>query len=250
MQGEPANLGAGERERLYRASARFSALLRGEVKSLEAWSAQWDARRVVSHIAIIVVGAGLYGAAMGWWRDPMQALYTAIKFPLIILLTAAGNAMLNAMLAPLLGLNISFRQSFLAILMSFTIASAILGSFAPLVAFIIWNSPPMSPNSWESFGPYSAIQLTLVVVIAFAGITSNLRLLQLLRHLGGRREVAFRVLFAWLAGNLFFGSQLSWILRPFIGSPGLPVQFLRENAFKGNFYETIFHTIVWVFTSH
>ena len=65
-------------------------------------------------------GAGLYGAAMGCWRDPMQALYTAIKFPLIILLTAAGNAMLNAMLAPLLGLNISFRQSFLAILMSFT----------------------------------------------------------------------------------------------------------------------------------
>ena len=157
--------------------------------------------------------------------------------------------MLNAMLAPLLGLNIPFRQSFLAILMSFTIAGAILGSFAPLVAFIIWNAPPLGLHSAESTGTYNFILFTFVVIIAFAGITSNLRLLQLLRHLGGgRRTVAFRVLLAWLVGNLFFGTQLSWILRPFIGSPGLPVQFLRPDAFKGNFYESIFHTIVRVFT--
>ena len=107
MQGEPANLAsAPERPRL----ARLSLLLRGEVQSLEAWSARWDSQRIVWHLGIIVVGAGLYGAAMGCWRDPWQALYTAIKFPLIILLTSMANSMLNAMLAPLLGLNISFRQ--------------------------------------------------------------------------------------------------------------------------------------------
>jgi hypothetical protein len=246
MQGEPANIAnAPERSRL----ARLSLLLRGEVKSLETWSAHWDSQRIVSHIGIIIIGAGLYGAAMGWWRDPRQALYTAIKFPLIMLLTATANAMLNAMLAPLLGLNIPFRQSFLAILMSFTIAGAVLGSFAPLVAFIIWNSPPMSFNTPESTGTYCFILLVFVVVIAFAGITSNLRLLQLLRHLaGGRRSVAFGVLMAWLVGNLFFGTQLSWVLRPFIGAPGMPVQFLRPDAFHGNFYETIFHTFVRVFT--
>jgi hypothetical protein len=245
MQGQPTKLAGTEPNR-----ARLSVLLRGEVQSLESWSAQWNARRILLHIGIIVVGAGLYGAAMGWWRDPMQALYTAIKFPLIILLTATANAMLNAMLAPLLGLNIPFRQSFLAILMSFTVVAAILGSFAPLMAFMIWNSPPMLPNPWESSGPYAFILFTFVVVIAFAGVTSNLRLLQLLRHLGGRSSVAFRVLLAWLAGNLFFGTQLSWILRPFIGAPALPVQFLREHAFKGNFYETIFHTVVRLFTFH
>jgi len=245
MQGEPANVaGRPERPRL----ARLSLLLRGEVKSLEEWSAQWDSRRILSHVGIIIVGAGLYGAAMGCWRDPMQALYTAIKFPLIILLTAAANAMLNAMLAPLLGLNIPFRQSFLAILMSFTIAGAILGSFAPLVAFVIWNSPPMTADLRQSGGPYAFILFTFVVIIAFAGITSNLRLLQLLRHLGGRKSVALCVLLAWLAGNLFFGTQLSWILRPFIGAPGLKVEFLRRDAFKGNFYETIFRTTVQVFT--
>ena len=43
---------------------------------------------------------------------------------------------------------------------------------------------------------------------------------------------------SWLAGNMFLGCQLSWIMRPFIGSPGLPVEFFRSDAFRGNFYET------------
>jgi hypothetical protein len=222
----------------------LSVLLRGEADSLQAWSAQWDARRLALHLGVIVIGAGLYGAAMGWWRDPMQALYTAIKFPLIILLTATGNALLNAMLAPLLGLNIPFRQSFLSILMSFAIASAILGSFAPLAAFMVWNAPPLTPDARISGEVYSFIQLTHVAVIAFAGVAANLRLARLLRQLAGSANISRRVLLAWLAGNLFLGSQLSWVLRPFVGSPGLPVEFLRHAAFKGNFYETVFHSFI------
>ncbi len=228
----------------------LSVLLRGEPEPLQLWSAEFSARRLALHVAIIFIGAGLYGASMGWWRDPLQALYTAIKFPLIILLTAVGNAMLNAMFAPLLGLNIPFRQSFLAIVMSFTIAAAILGSCAPLVAFVIWNSPSMSPDVSISTRTYCFILVSFVVAIAFAGITANLRLLQLLKQAGGNRRIAVRVLFAWLIGNLFFGSQLSWILRPFIGAPGLPVEFLRAGAFKGNFYETIFHAAQRLLISH
>jgi hypothetical protein len=225
----------------------LGVLLRGEAELLQSWSARWDAQRLVSHIVVIIVGTSLYGAAMGWWRSPLQALYTGIKLPLIVLLTATGNAMLNAMLAPLLGLNIPFRQSFMAILMSFTISAAILGSFAPLVAFLVWNAPTMSLDVNISNGTYNFILFFFVVIIAFAGITANLRLLQLLRRLSGGRNAAGRVLLAWLAGNLFLGGQLSWILRPFIGSPGLPVQFLRSDALKGNFYETMFHTVVRLF---
>lgn len=226
----------------------LGVLLRGEAESLQSWSAQWDAQRVISYIIVIVAGAGLYGAAMGWWRSPLQALYTGIKLPLIILLTAAGNALLNGMLAPLLGLNIPFRQSFMAILMSFTISAAILGSFAPLVGFLIWNTPSMSLDARISGQTYNLILFVFVVVIAFAGNVGNIRLLQLLRQLGRSKSVAFRVLFAWLAGNLFVGAQLSWILRPFVGWPGLPVQFLRDDALKGNFYETIFRSVVHLFS--
>jgi hypothetical protein len=223
----------------------ISTLLRGELESIAAWLERWHPRRFALHLAVIVFGAGLYGAAMGWWRDPQQALFTAAKFPLIILLTTVGNALLNGMLAPLLGLNIPFRQSFSAILMSFTIAAAILGAFSPVMAFMIWNAPPMSPLA-VSGATYSLIKLVNVAVIAFAGTTGNVRLFQTLTRLGGSRAVAFRVLVAWLAGNLFLGSQLSWILRPFIGSPDLPVEFYRVTALHGNFYENVFHSLLQI----
>ena len=147
----------------------LSGLLRGEPEFLRDWIEHWNLGRTVLCLGIVVSGAGLYGAAMGFWRAPEQALFVAIKFPLIILLTVLGNSLLNAMLAPLLGLNITLHQSLRAILMSFTIAAAILGSFSPLVAFLVWNAPPLSTATRISNETYSAIQLTHVGVIAFAG---------------------------------------------------------------------------------
>jgi hypothetical protein len=215
-------------------------LLRGEPEPINGWIQRWSANRALLYVAVIVIGAGLYGAAMGSWRDPQQALYTAIKFPLIVLLTTLGNGLLNGMLAPLLGLNLGFKQSLQAVLMSFTIAGTILGSFSPVILFLVWNVPL---ESAKVDGTYGVIMLTHVAVIAFAGISANLRLSQLLRRLSGSVKISRRVLFAWLAGNLFLGSQLSWNLRPFIGSPNLPIQFLRVDAMSGSFYETVFHAI-------
>jgi hypothetical protein len=221
----------------------IGVLLRGQPEVLGDWIEHWTAKRVLFCVAVIIAGAGLYGGAMGWWRAPEQGLIVAIKFPLTILLTTLGNALLNGMLAPLLGLNIGLRQSLLAILMSFTIASAILGSFSPLTAFVVWNAPPMSDNAQFSTRTYNFIQVMHVCIIAFAGTTANVRLVQLLKQLSGKAAVARRVLFAWLAGNLFLGSQLCWILRPFIGSPNLQVEFFRPHPLQGNFYETLFNAI-------
>ena len=238
MQTQPENIEPRPTE--------ITLLLRGELATIAGWLEQRSTQRFLLHAGIIIMGAGLYGAAMGWWRDPQQALFTAIKFPLIILLTTLGNALLNAMLAPLLGLNIPFRQSFSAILMSFTVACAILGAFSPVLAFMVWNAPPISPETIQG-ATYNLIKLANVAVIAFAGTTGNARLFQLLARLGGSRAVAWRVLFAWLAVNLFLGSQLSWILRPFIGAPNLPVEFYRATALHGNFYENVFQSLQQIF---
>jgi hypothetical protein len=230
-------------------SGDVSTLLRAESQAIAGWVEDWSARRVGTQVLVIVLGAGAYGAAMGWWRDPWQALFVAIKFPLILLLTALGNALLNAMLAPLLGLNLTLRQSLLAVLMSFAITAAIMGAFAPLTGFVVWNAPPMSPEV-KSTPTYAFIKLLHVIVIAFAGIAGNVRLFQLLTKLSnGTRRGAQRVLFAWLAGNLFLGSQLTWMARPFIGAPQLPVAFLRDTAFQGNFYENVFGSILHLIQS-
>src|SRR3954452_12492290 len=134
---------------------QISALLRGQPEMISDWVRRWSVNRMLLYAAVIFVGAGCSGAAMGWWRAPLQSLYTAIKFPLLILLTTLGNALLNGMLAPLLGLNIGFRQSLLLIFMSFTIAAAILGSFSPLMFFLVWNPPPVSSTAGSVSAAYS-----------------------------------------------------------------------------------------------
>lgn len=223
------------------AHGRIPPLLRGERATLRAWTEEWQAGRLMLCVALVVIGAGCFGAAMGSWRAPLQALYCAVKLPLILLLTTIGNGLLNAMLAPLLGLNIPTRQTMLAVLVSFAIAALILGAFSPLLGFLIWNLPPLTPAAETNVSAHSVILLTETGMIAFAGIVANIRLAQLLLALGGNRPTARRILFAWLAGNLFLGSQLAWIARPFVGSPGLPVQFVRSDALEGSFFEALLH---------
>jgi hypothetical protein len=224
------------------ALATFPTLLRGEPEQTFCW-VEWKAARAWTLVALVWIGAGLYGVAMGGWRHPLQSLYTSLKFPLVILLTTLANALLNGMLASLLGMNIGLRQSLMAVLMSFAIASIVLGAFTPLVLFVVWNTPSSGLNSPAAFAAYSFMQLTHVVLISFAGTVGNVRLMPLLQRLGGSRRVARHVLLAWLAGNLFLGSQICWVLRPFIGRPDMPVEFLGKHPFEDNLYETVFRAV-------
>jgi hypothetical protein len=191
-------------------------------------------------VAVICGGAGLYGAVMGSWCAALQALYVALKLPLLMVLTTFGNAMLNAMLAPLLGLDMSFRQSLTAVLMSFAIAALILGALSPVALFVAWNTPPLSGATSLSSPEYGFLQLTHAAFIAFAGTVGNLRLKPVLRQWTDRPAAARKVLLAWLAGNLFLGSQICWVMRPFIWDPARPVVFIGREYFHGSFYETVF----------
>jgi hypothetical protein len=204
----------------------------------------WMLRRPLSFMAFcvfaIVIGAGVYGAIMGLWRSPLQALFTGIKLPLVILLTTLGNGLLNGMLAPLLGLNLTFRQSLTVVLMSFAFVSVVLGALSPVAWFLIWNTPPLTAGMQLSSPEYGVMQLTLAGFIALAGVVGNAHLLPLLSEWARSRVVGRKVLFAWLAGNLFLGSQIAWVLRPFIWDPARPVEFIGCEYFHGSFFETIF----------
>jgi hypothetical protein len=144
------------------------------------------------------------------------------------------------MLAPLLGLRLTFRQSLTAVLLSFAIASAILGALSPVALFLVWNTPPLTAGTRLSSPEYCFLQLTLVAFIALAGVAGNVRLLPLLKQWANSEGTALRVLFAWLAGNLFLGSQVCWVLRPFIWDRSGRVAFVGPNCFQGSFFETVF----------
>ncbi len=221
------------------------ALLAGNARQLAARIAEPGWGWPLVCCGIIVAGCAIYGFTLGLWRDATQSFFTAIKFPLLVFLTCGGNALLNGFLAQLLGANLSFRQTTLAILMSFTIVALILAAFAPVMLFLLWNTPPL--GDIRAITGHSMTLLAHVALIAFAGIAGNHRLLLLLRHVAGNRRAAWTTLLSWLGGNLLLGSQISWILRPFIGSPGLPVQFLRADPLRGNFFEAVWNSVHLLF---
>jgi len=179
---------------------------------------------------LVVAGSALYGVTVGLWQSPLQALFVAVKFPMLIFATVLGNAVLNGMLAQALGAPLTFRESFGTILMSFVIAALMLAAFAPVSLLLAWSAPATDCG-------YSVVLLTHVAAIAYAGVAANVRLWRWLWRRCGNRRLAGRVLAVWLAGNLVVGTQVSWIISPFIGSPGTPVIFIQEHPFQRNFFE-------------
>lgn len=200
-----------------------------------------DNKCLYACFVLAILCSSVYGASVGIWRSPLQSFYVAMKFPLLIVLTTVGNALINGMLAQLFGAKITFRESFIAVLMSFAIASIILASFAPLMICLVWNCPPVSDVNAPL--AHNIMLIFNVISIAFAGVISNLHLYRLVLHLTGSKEQSKRIIFSWLAVNLLLGSQLSWIMRPFIGGSTGIVEFLRTNALSGNFFEAVFYSI-------
>jgi hypothetical protein len=215
-------------------------LCHAEPRVLATWLDK-DKEKIQSCLIWLILGSSLYGASIGLWRAPLQSFYVAIKFPLLIILTTLGNAIINGMLAQLLGAKISFRQSFLAVIMSFTLIAIILGAFTPLALFLLYNLPPMGTALASK--AHALVLILHVMLIAFAGIIGNIYLFRLLEYICANRLKAKQILLTWLGVNMFLGCQLSWNLRPFFGSPRLEVRFLRDDPFNGSFYEAIFYIL-------
>ena len=220
---------------------RLVILCRGDSERIAPWLDERDPRWLLTCIVTIAAGCALYGGVVGLWRAPLQAIYTAIKMPLLIFLTCGGNVLLNGLLAQVLGSGLSFRQTSLAILMSFTIAALVLAALSPVAFFIFLNTPPLT-SAARGTG-HSLTLLCDVIFIAYAGVVANRCLLRLLERRCETRGAARRIFWSWLAGNLFLGAQLSWVLRPFIGTPGLAIEFLRADPLRGNFYEAVFYAL-------
>ena len=161
--------------------------------------------------------------------------------PGLIFLTLICNGLLNGMLGLLLGSNLGFRQSLMAQLISFSIAAMVLGSIAPVTFFMALNAPASdAPNAGTA---HTNFLVTHTLLIAFAGVIANLHLAKLLVATTPTNKIAATTLLSWLLGNAFVGAQLSWILRPFFGTPTMKVAFLREHPFDGTFYEVVWRSL-------
>jgi hypothetical protein len=195
--------------------------------------------------AVTLAGGALYGFAFGLWRAPEQALYSAIKLPLLLLAVVGASAAINGVLALLLRSGIGVMKGAVAILLSFSVAVTILAALAPVAVLFVLSVPgPTSAAAPAAIHRTAELVLFFhIVVIGACGIAGNVRLYRLLCRLAPSRAIAVRVLVTWIVVDGIVGSQLSWILRPFLCKPHLPPELVRERALDGNFFEELWRIL-------
>lgn len=223
-------------------SSPIRPLCHGSRPLLRRWLEDAPVESLTFCLPAIVLGCGMYGLTMGIWHGWEMAAYVAIKLPLAILATLLVNGALNGMLAMVLGSGIGFRQSIQFLLAGFALMSIVLAALSPVTFFMGLNAP--EPDAPMARQWHSILLLVHTGIIAYAGTVSHHSLLQQLRTFASTPAHGSQTFIAWLAGNLFVGAQVSWIMRPFFGSPGLNIQFLREHPLQGTFHEAVWRALM------
>lgn len=176
--------------------------------------------------AMILVFGPLYGGVMGSYgfdspERLLMVLYSAAKVPLLLAVTSLlclpGFFVLNT----ILGLRDDFHEAIQAVLAGQAGLSIALTSLAPLTRF--WY---FSTDSYRSALLFNA------AIFTAATLAGQIVMFRYYRVLIQRRARHAITLAAWLAFYAFVGIQMGWLLRPFIGSPGMRVTFLRDEPFS------------------
>ena len=180
-----------------------------------------------------IVFLALYGAVLGSTHSLWQAMSSAVKLPLLFLVTLVVCAPTLYFFNLIFGSSQSLSQNVTLMLTAITVTAVVLLSFAPIVLFFLLTS-----SSYQFF------KLLNVGVFAVAGTIGVLFLCQGMRLASAGREgsgARLLVVWLWILVYAFVGSQMAWTLRPFIGAPSMQFELFRPLG--GNFYTNIFASI-------
>ena len=189
----------------------------------------WPWRRLLAHTA---AGGMLFGAAMGSFSlRAEQLLFSALKVPLF--LASVTLICLPSLFALhlALGLQRDFPAALRAIAAAQATLAAALAALAPLCLLVYVSS--------------ASYRLAVVADGGFFALATLAGQVTLLRHDRGRRAGArhLAVRLAWGLLYAFVGVQAAWVLRPFVGDPGMEPAFLRADLWT-NAYVVVARTVV------
>ncbi|MCA8963776.1 MAG: hypothetical protein H6838_03245 [Planctomycetes bacterium] len=182
--------------------------------------------RARTALALGLGGGALMGGALGAYSgEPLMAVFAAIKVPLLLLLSAGLCLPSFYVLNAVLGLRADLAPALRALLAAQAALGVTLGALTPISVFA----------SLSVHDPYAQtlVDGMLFAVATFAAQQMLARHYEPLVARDPRHLVALR---GWLVVYVFTGIQLAWVLRPFRGTAGFPVEFLRPEAFEQNAY--------------
>lgn len=255
-------------------------LLRGRLVSTEQLRAGRLEVRGATLVTIGAVGGAVYGVAMGMFAalrpqhaTALQMLANMAKVPLLFLLTLIVAFPSLYTFSALSGSKLHFVETLKLLLVAIAVNLVLLASFAPVTAFFT-----LSTTS------YSFMVLLNTAFFALSGAVSLGVLSRALRAVfeqpaestasaaspsvapsappnaapvaSPRSEQpakkpsdtgSRRVFRAWLVIYALVGSQMAWILRPFIGADGLEFALFRPR--EGSFFRGVIDAIARFFGS-
>lgn len=188
-----------------------------------------EARDIPSLGTCVVLGVGgsaALGLALGASSgEAWLGLFAAVKVPLLLVLTTGLCLPSFFVVNNVLGLRDDFPAACRGLLAAQAALGLVLGACAPLTVFL----------SLSVFDPYALTLLDagIFAVSTWGGQRVLARHYRPLIARDGRHRLALR---GWLVLYAFAGVQLAWVLRPFRGTEGFAVQFLRPEAFDQNAY--------------
>lgn len=188
-------------------------------------------------IMLIVLFGIFYGAVIGTFgglgaERSWHLVYSAIKIPLLLLATFVVSLPSFFVLNSLFGLRRDFVDSMRSLVAAQAALAIVLASLAPLT--MLW---------YLSSADYQLAILCNVVMFTIASLAAQWLLRGYYRPLVRQNRKHRWMLWSWIAVYALVGIQMGWILRPFIGSPGQPVQFFRTGAWDNAY--VIVARLIW-----
>ncbi len=172
-------------------------------------------------LALLVALFGcVHGAVLGSFGGRgLQALYSATKVPLLLSVATAVCLPSFYVVNVLLGLRDDWSAACRAIFAAQGTLAVVLCSLAPVTALLY-----VSTDHYE----LAIVGNGAVFAVGTLAAQQTMRLHYRPLVARDRRHALARS--AWVALYVFVAIQLAWVLRPFLGAPGLPTRFLREDA--------------------
>ncbi len=172
-----------------------------------------------------------YGLIMGSYNSALQAVSSGLKLCILIFLTLLICFPSFYIVQLVLGSKVKMKQLAIMILSGFLMTTTIMVAFAPIVLFF-----QLSGDN------YHFLQLLHVGVLVFSGFFGMRAVLDALKNSfaesGVYPKIGLNIFRIWVIIFAFVGIQLSWNLRPFVGTKDMAFQIVRTGT-QGNFYSTV-----------
>lgn len=184
---------------------------------------------------LVLPCGAVYGAVMGsFGGQAAQMACSAIKVPLLLPATLGLSLPSFFLLNTLLGVRADFARALRAVLGSQAALAVLLLALAPLTGF--W---------YASSADYEAAILFNALMFALASLGAQVVLVRSYRPLIAADRRHRWPLRAWVVVYAFVGIQMGWVLRPFVGRPGGPIQFFRPDAWDNAY--VVVARLIWRF---